>query len=350
MKQKIAVAFSGGVDSTFSLIYLLEKGYDVRAFTFKIPGKTFDNAIEIALKLKVPLEFVDIQSIFEKIVQKNFIEEYKMGKTPNPCIRCNRFIKFGVLYYHILHNHNIELFSTGHYVQKEIKNSNLLLKKAYDTSKDQSYFLWGISHKLLPFLDFPCGRLKKEDIRSIVKSYNIKNLNIAKESFDICFIPDNDYKRYLEEKLHKNFPKHAHFVDTKGNILDESDGIINYTIGQRKGLKFAAGKRMYVRRIDPLKNEIELGDKPKTKRIVANKINLFVNPDYFEANKFYKCKIRYQSKEADAKVNYIRAGNHNKLLVEFNELQEASSKGQSLVIYEDDFLLAGGIIDEIEII
>ncbi len=348
MNKKVALAFSGGADSTFAAIALKEKGYDVVAFNFPIGKHLSENVEQTAKKLNINLHVIDIGNVFEQVIKEDFYKSYLSGLTPNPCVRCNRYIKFGLFYTIIKNKFNIEKIATGHYAKiYQDEKGRFFIQKAKDRIKDQSYFLWGIPKNILPNIIFPLGNYSKSEVKEILRDKGLNEIANKEESFDICFTNNDSYKKYIEKYDNNQNLKSGFFVDSNGNILGEYQGIFKYTIGQRKGLNLAFGKRMYVRNIDFEQNKIELGEKPCTKSVIAGNLNLFINNDEFSNDYIYTAKIRYKSKEERAKLEIVNMDNKKKIKLEFLKEVEASASGQSLVIYKDDIIIAGGIIENI---
>ncbi len=272
------------------------------------------------------------------------------GITPNPCVRCNRYIKFGLLYNIVKNKYKVDKLATGHYAKIYKDNDGqFFIQKAYDKLKDQSYFLWGIPKSILKDIIFPLGDFKKADVKNFLRKEGFDIIADKNESFDICFVNTNSYKKYIQKYgFNKNSQK-GYFVDSTGKILKEHEGIYKYTIGQRKGLNISLGKRMYVRRIDFKNNLVEIGEKPYSNSVVAGRINLFLEQDRFDDN-IFTGRIRYKSKEEKATLKIFYQDKVKKISVNFLNPIEASSIGQSVVIYKDELLICGGIIENINII
>ena len=354
--QKALVAMSGGVDSAVAALLLLKSGYYVTGITMclwselqNIPDSTYyppdENAIE-AKRIAQMLDFDHITTAlgesFRRQVIDRFIDDYKSGKTPNPCVECNRTLKFGALF-DIADRMNIPYLATGHYAQitKEA-NGEFSLRKAVDAQKDQSYFLWSIHRERLPFILFPLGNYTKSEIREIATQNGFTNASRS-DSQDICFIPDGDYVSFIEKNSSRDrgFSK-GRFIDVDGNTLGEHNGIINYTIGQRKGLGIALGRPMFVGEKNALNNTVTLcSDRELYKKeLIADRINLLIN-DTLEIPTRLEAKIRYRHTPAVATVVRIA---EDVLSVVFDEPQRAIAEGQSLVLYDKDRVIGGGII------
>lgn len=395
--KTVVVGMSGGIDSSFAAYYLLEKGYDVIGVTMLgSPNKNeigkccsledINDAKLICKKLGIKHYVVDLTKEFKNKIINYFIESYLKGETPNPCIRCNKLIKFGLLYDWAILKFKADYFATGHYAKiKKIKN-NYFLSKAKDISKDQSYFLYQIDKKKLPNIIFPCGDFTKSEIKEKIVINNLLNLERKKESFDVCFVPGNDYKKFIKENIDESLIKKGYFLNEKGEKIlfkgkpKENDGILYYTIGQRKGIGFSIGKKAYVRDIKN-NGDVVIGDRPLIKGVSLIDINLFEDMEKFP-EKFH-IKLRYNHKgtigfikkvitEKDLEKDYKNKNvktfenfeteknnekymnkiiNRNKvikeIIIEFDKPVDASSKGQSGVIYNNDIILGGGIINKL---
>jgi len=351
LKDKVGLAFSGGADSTFAAILLKKMGYEVVAFNFPIGRRVSEDLYITTKKLGMKLEIIDIRSIFDKVIKENFYDSYLNGLTPNPCVRCNRYIKFGLVYNIIKHKFKIEKIATGHYAKiYKDENTNYFIQKAIDIQKDQSYFLWQIHRSILKDIIFPLGDYRKEEVKKILTEEGFENIANKEESFDICFVNEDSYKNYISKFGVNESDLEGYFVDENGQIIGKHNGIFRYTIGQRKGLNIAFGKRMYVRKIDSKKKEVVIGRRPFIKELKANCVNLFLPENRFDGNIEYQAKVRYKSKEEKAKVKILKENNKIKFNVDFSKQVEASSCGQSVVIYDKDLIVAGGIIESYQLI
>ncbi len=343
--NKIAVAMSGGVDSAVAALLLKNEGYEVIGLTAEILPSDINSVNKTkyakiaAAKLKIPHYVVDLKKLFEKKVIANFCQEYEKGKTPNPCIRCNKYIKFGALLKKAKEL-GAGCIATGHYVKIEYnqEKKRYLLKKGIDSKKDQSYFLWTLSQEQLKHTLFPLGNYRKKEVKEIAKKMN---LPVKEESQEICFIPDNKYGRFI--KSHSFEPTiPGPIIDRKGNILGKHRGIIFHTIGQRRGLGIASKKPLYVIAVDRKKNAIIVGGRKELfcQELIARNVNFIVVKD---SKKFLKvkAKIRYSSPLAEASIFPL---NKNKGHVKFARPQWAITPGQSVVFYDGDSVLGGGII------
>ena len=354
-KKKALIAMSGGVDSAVAALLLKESGYDVGGITMKLwspsetvrdeavtePDDNITDAKKIADLLGFPHYSVALGDSFRRCVIDRFIDDYVKGKTPNPCVECNRTLKFGRLFEEA-ERLGYPLLATGHYARiEQTANGEFLLKRAADEAKDQSYFLWSIDKARLGSILFPLGSYTKPEIREIAASHGFSNAHRS-DSQDICFIPDGDYISFINSNTDRKFPKGS-FVDTNGNILGEHEGMIRYTIGQRKGLGIAMGYPIFVGEKDAESNTVTLcSDRELYKsELFASSVNFLVSSP-IDAPTRLMAKIRYRHKPSPATVTLTEDG---RLCVIFDEPQRAICKGQSLVLYDGDTVVGGGIID-----
>lgn len=353
-KIKVAVGMSGGVDSSVAAYILKEKGYEVIGITMKVipdyvcKGKESSDLIirdarEVAEKLGIEHHVLDLRESFQEKVIDYFSSEYMAGRTPNPCVACNRQIKFGDLFQAAM-DLGAEYIVTGHYanIEKDLETDRYILKKGDDFEKDQSYFLYNIEQEKLKHIMMPLKDYTKDQVREIAGKIGLKIAD-KKDSEEICFIPHENHGRFIKEELGKEIIK-GEFVDTEGNILGEHEGIINYTIGQRKGLGIALGRKVYVQDILPETNRVVLGDEKGLfkSKLYADEINL-ISIDELPEEMTVKVKIRYAAKESEAIVKPYRDG----MIVEFKEPQRAITRGQSVVMYDGDVVVGGGIVKHI---
>ena len=356
-KKKVLLGMSGGVDSSVAAILLKQKGYEVVGITMKLwedekcqscnsLSPELD-AKKVCDKLGIKHYVVDLKNDFKEHVINDFIAKYVDAKTPNPCIECNKFFKFGAMY-EKAKELGIEYIATGHYAKVEFdeKYNRYVLKKSASQKKDQSYVLYSISKDILPNVIFPLNEFEnKDDIRKIAKD---NGLDVASksDSQDICFIPDNDYMRFLNENMTENQKKEiiksGEIVDVKGNIRKTHEGIIKYTIGQRKGLGIQNPTPLYVLKLDKEKNQVLVGEKEDTfsDEAYVEDVNLLLF-DKLKDGFRCKAKVRYAAKEADCTVYNV---DDNNLKVIFDEKQMAITPGQSIVFYLDDIVVGGGKI------
>jgi len=356
-KKSVMIGMSGGVDSSVAAALLLEKGYDVIGVTMQIwPDMSeetklkeggccslsaVDDARLVANTLGIPYYVLNFKDVFEKKVINYFVDEYLKGRTPNPCIACNRYVKFEALLNKAV-SMGIDYVATGHYaiIEYDENRKRYLLKKSVTDTKDQTYALYNLTQEQLARVLMPIGEYSKDIVR---KKAAELGLYVASkpDSQEICFVDDNDYGKFIEENTDKKIVP-GYFVDTKGNILGEHKGIIHYTVGQRKGLGIALGKPMYVVGLDAENNTVILGEDTEVygNELIAYDLN-FISIDTLEEPMRVKAKIRYSAKAADALIIPIEDG---KVKVVFDTPQRAITPGQSVVFYDGDIVVGGGII------
>jgi len=342
--KRVLIGMSGGVDSTASAIILKEQGYEVIGATMKLWGNTDTDVKEICDKIGIQHHTIDCTKQFKEKVVDNFIQCYQCCKTPNPCVECNKYLKFGE-FYKKAQELECQYISTGHYAKVEYseKYKQYVMKKSKAEKKDQTYFLYGINKNILPKMIFPLENIKeKEEVREIAKKYNLPVAE-KKDSEEICFIPENDYVKFIHNNTGITEEKQGNIILQDGTILGKHKGLINYTIGQRKGLGIAYTEPLYVLKLDKENNLLIVGEENKlySKNLIAENLNFLINIDFTKEIEV-KAKIRYRAKEAQAILKILEDG---KAFVEFKEPQRAITPGQSAVFYIDDnILLGGGII------
>lgn len=357
-KKKVMLGMSGGVDSSAAAAILLEQGYDVIGVTLQIWQDTdeetkkseggccslsaVDDARRVANKLGIPYYVLNFKDIFKTTVIDYFKEEYFKGRTPNPCIACNRHVKWQAMLDKAVAM-GIDYIATGHYAKVEFDSTTgrFILKKSVTVKKDQTYALYNLTQDQLSRTLMPCGDYTKEQIREFAKETGLP-VHSKPDSQEICFIPDNDYGRYLSENgNHKIIP--GDFVDTKGNVLGKHKGIVHYTVGQRKGLGIAFGKPMFVVGLDVKNNRVILGDDTEvySSKLFATDLN-FISIEKPIDGMRVNAKIRYSAKEAPATINII---DENRVAVTFDDAQRAITPGQSVVFYDGDVVVGGGTIE-----
>ena len=339
---------SGGVDSSVSALLLQKQGYDVIGTTLELfvgssccNTNTYIDAKNVCNIIGIPHFIFNYKEEFRKYVIDDFIDCYANCKTPNPCIECNKYMKFGLMY-EKAKEMGCNYIATGHYAKTEYseKYKKTVLKKSNAGKKDQSYVLWNIPKELLEHVIFPLSDFEnKEEIRKIARENNLKVAN-KPDSEDICFIPDGNYKKFLE--INSNLkPKKGNIVNSKGEILGRHLGLYNYTIGQRKGLGISNKVPLFVLGFNREKNEVIVGEEKELYKteLEVKDINLLL---FDEINDWLdvEVKTRYSSKQAKAKI--IQDG--NKIKVKFEEPQRAITPGQSAVFYIDDIVVGGGKI------
>ena len=347
MAKKVLIAMSGGVDSSAAAYILKEQGYDVSGAIMRLwdkpdTDKSIEDARKVCENLGIDFYVLDNRKEFRESVIENFVNEYKNGRTPNPCVVCNKFLKFGA-FWNKANEMGFDYIATGHYAKKmynEETGKYELLKSPLE-KKDQSYFLYNMTQEILAHILFPLSDFEdKEEVRALAEKAGIQ---VAKkpDSQEICFIPDNDHTNFILKELPEL--KNGKIVDKQGNIRGEHCGIIKYTIGQRKGLGISNSTPLFVIKIDANKNEVIVGEESDlySKELIAKDINLI---SYENIPENFKCtaKIRYAAKPVNCIINKVE---DNKLKIEFEEPQRAITPGQSVVLYDGDIVIGGGIID-----
>ena len=346
-KGKVLLGMSGGVDSSVAAVLLQQAGFEVIGATMQLylnkeeGKKTLQDAKRVCEKLKIPHYTIDCIKEFHTHVVENFIGCYACAKTPNPCVECNKYLKFGA-FYEKAKELGCEYMATGHYAKIEYEEAyqTYVMKKSKAKEKDQTYFLYGIPKEILPHILFPLEELEdKEQVRKIAEEYGLAVAH-KKDSQEICFIPDKDYVSFLRKEGQKE--KQGNIVLKNGTILGKHKGLIHYTIGQRKGLGIAYEKPLYVISLNAKTNEVIVGEEADLyrKSLLATNVNFLLPISSDEIN--VTAKIRYRAKEAQAIIK--RQGEN--WLVTFQEPQRAITPGQSVVFYIGDMVLGGGIITE----
>ena len=351
MNKCVVVAMSGGVDSSVAALLLKKKGYQVIGVTmcFDIVGadskkplccgvKAIEDARRVSRLLGIRHYLLNFKSILQEKVIKNFFQEYAKGRTPNPCIRCNQFVKFDALLKRV-RNLGADFLATGHYAEIKKTPSGFLLKKAKDKTKDQSYFLYLLNQQQLKYVLFPLAEYTKQEVRKIARR---NNLPVAEKrgSQEICFLSGRDYRDFIKaENAAKAKP--GPIIDKSGNILGKHRGIALYTVGQREGLGIAKGYPLYITKIDAKRKRIIVGRKED----IFTREFLVLQPHFIlrslKNRVVAKVKIRYNHKEAQAEIIPFKKG----FKVIFERPQPAITPGQSAVFYDKDTIIGGGIIE-----
>lgn len=348
--MRALIAMSGGVDSSASAQLMAQQGYECVGCTMKLfepSGPIEDNssaeeARGVSDRMGIDHYFVQYETEFKEHVIEPFIESYENGRTPNPCLECNRCLKFGGLY-EKMKELGCDCLVTGHYAQTgyDEESGRWLLKKAADPPKDQSYFLYTLTQEQLAHVQFPMGKLTKSEARRVAEKAGFHNAQ-RKDSQDICFVPDGDYAGFIERYTGRTYPE-GDFVDAAGNVLGRHRGIIHYTLGQRRGLGVPAASRLYVTKIDPSANHVVLGSNEDLfgRSLTARRINLIAVPK-IEGELRCMVKIRSRHREQPAVVTQP---DEDTLHIVFNEPQRAITSGQAAVLYDGDVVIGGGIIE-----
>lgn len=355
-KKRVLLGMSGGIDSSVSAAILQRRGYDVIGITMQlVPKETekqsaccnlnaINDAKRVASHFNIPHYTINIRDDFKHHVIDYFVSEYLIGNTPNPCVECNRFIKFSALEQKAKEL-GANYVATGHYckITQHTKTKRYFLSKAKDPLKDQSYFLYMLNQDQLKRTLFPLGNYLKSEIREIAQELKLINANKS-ESQDICFVTKGSYKTFIEQHLNNNQIKSGNIVNTSGAILGKHDGIHNYTIGQRKGLQISHHCPLYVIKLNAQTNEVIVGAKDElaTNTFVIHNISL-VNPDQFSKYTHYDIKVRYQMVPFTATCKLLT---NNTIQITATSPLKFISPGQSCVIYRHNHIIGGGIISQ----
>lgn len=353
IKERIVVAMSGGVDSSVVACILKDQGYEVIGITLQLyksnskitnkktccAGQDIYDAKEVARKINIPHYVLDYEEKFNDLVIKNFVESYQKGETPIPCVQCNQYIKFSELL-NTAKAYGANYLATGHYIKMQNEGDKIRLYKADDMNKDQSYFMFQTKKRDMPFLKFPLGSLNKTITRELAEKYKISVAD-KPESQDICFIPDGNYRDFL--KKYSGFGIQGSIKDHSGKILATHDGIENYTVGQRKHLKIATGKPLYVLKIIKETNTVIVGDRSKLKFENFN-INNFnwlgdgpITKNDILKNVLIKVRARHVPVEGQVNIH-----DNMNATVKLYESVDGVAKGQGCVVYKKNGQLLGG--------
>lgn len=356
--RKAMIAMSGGVDSSVAAYLTKESGDDCIGVTMKLFENEdigvrrdkaccslddVEDARSVCYRIGIRYYVLNFTVRFRETVMERFVKAYEKGWTPNPCIDCNRFLKFELLFQRMKELER-DYIVTGHYARTEYDaaSGRYLLKKAVDETKDQSYVLYTLTQEQLAHVSFPLGSLQKSRVREIAGEHGFVNAG-KHDSQDICFVPDGDYAGFIEQ--YRGFPsEEGDFVDKDGNVMGRHKGVIHYTVGQRRGLGIPAADRLYVCRILPEKNQVVLGSREELfqRELAAGDVNLISRESLAEPMRV-KAKIRYRHPEQPALAWQTPDG---KLHLRFEEPQRAITRGQAVVLYDGDVVVGGGVIED----
>ncbi len=356
--KRALIAMSGGVDSSVAAYLMIKDGYECIGATMKLydnadigvsrsrtccSADDIQDARSVAYKLGIPYYVFNFKDDFNEKVIKKFVESYENGATPNPCIDCNRYLKFERMYTRAKEI-DCDFIVTGHYARIEEKDGRFLLKKSLNKAKDQSYVLYAMTQEELAHTKFPLGEIAdKSEVRELAEKADLANAE-KPDSQDICFVPDGDYAKVIEHYTGKSYPK-GNYIDTHGNVLGEHKGIIHYTIGQRRGLGIALGKHVYVCDKNPENNTVTLGD-------ISDLMRSEVNVGSFNWIKYDKppvsfkatAKLRYNQKQEYPCTVFVDENDNSNVKLILDEPQKAVAKGQAAVLYDGDYVIGGGTI------
>lgn len=357
MKKKVVVGMSGGVDSSVAAYLLKEQGYDVIGVTMQIWQdeeeelkaanggccglSAVDDARRVAQTLEIPYYVMNFKKEFKCSVMDYFVEEYLKGRTPNPCIACNRYVKWEALLKRSL-DIGADYIATGHYARIDrLPNGRFAIRNSVTAAKDQTYALYNLNQEQLSHTLMPVGEYQKDEIRRIAGE---AGLPVAQkpDSQEICFVPDNDYAAFIDREAGRRVPGPGNFVDRDGNILGRHKGITHYTVGQRRGLELAMGHRIFVTQIRPETNEVVIGENEDvfTDTVVCEQVNYMSVPELNEPKRVL-AKIRYNHPGEYCMIEKLPDG---RVLCTFEKPVRASTPGQAAVFYDGEYVLGGGTI------
>jgi tRNA-specific 2-thiouridylase len=345
--KDVIIAMSGGIDSSVAMFLLKKQRYKLRGVTMQngsMPENEIDDARTVAQQNGVEWELIDVEMEFKEAVEKYFIDSYAVGLTPNPCAMCNRKIKFGFLMNLMRKKYGDVYYATGHYAKIIKDEEDCFLTLARDEKKDQSYFLSTIKKEYLSDILFPLANLTKEEVREIAVENGIKTAK-KPDSQEICFIEDDNYRKYLLDNGMK--PRSGKFIFSDGTPLGEHQGTFNYTIGQRRGLGISYSEKLFVKNIDVEKNEVllDVNENMYNSGLIADRLNLYIKMENRDelSKKMIKCRVRSNAKLVNAKIKWM----NDKIEILFTEKQFAISPGQLCVVYDEDKVVLSGKIIEI---
>jgi tRNA-specific 2-thiouridylase len=348
-KITVAVAMSGGIDSSVAAALLAKKGFKVIGLTMKLfpsfgahsstgccADEAIDSASRIALRLGIAHEVIDYEKDFQRLVVDDFLNEYGNARTPNPCVVCNKSVKFGLLM-ETAKKMGCEFLATGHYARILKRQGEFILARAKDGAKDQSYFLWMLSREQLGTTLFPLGSFRKQKVRDMALDFGIESPD-RPESQEICFIPRGHYSEFINSR---SKGAEGDIVDVNGRILGKHKGIAGYTVGQREGLGIALGRPQYVIALDHDSNRVIVGDNDLLLKdsFEASRVNWFIKVPIKPINATVKIRNQHKGTEATVEPSGV-----DSVRVVFTEKQRAITPGQSAVFYQGDMVLGGGII------
>ncbi len=345
--QKALIALSGGVDSAVAAILMQEQGYALTGVTMRLwpksrccDEKDIEDAAEVCALLDIPYTVLDYREAFRRQVVDVFVAEYQAGRTPNPCARCNQFLKFDAL---LAEGEKLgaSALATGHYARLAETPSGTALLRGRDDAKDQSYFLFVIGAALLPRLHFPVGNLNKDEVRAMARKHGLP-VAAKQDSQDICFVPDGDYRRFLEDYAGLDIRQEGEMVDSSGRVLGHHPGTLNFTVGQRKGLGGGSDQPRYVLALDPTRNRVIVGGEDELYRRAASlaECNWLADLSLGESHAV-TVKLRYRSRAEPAMLHLLPDARAE---LRFPEPQRAVTPGQAAVCYQGERLLGGGWI------
>ena len=341
--MKILIGMSGGVDSTYAAFRLKQQGHTVEGAVLIMHEYTDITAAKAAAEsVGIPLTVIDARERFSACVIPNFIEEYSHARTPNPCIVCNSDVKFRLLCDFATEN-GFDAIATGHYANiiKVETSGRYAVKRADDSKKDQTYMLWRLPQDVLSMLHLPLGDMTKDELRENARAHGLSSAD-APDSQEICFIPDGDYATYIEERTGASV--HGDFVDEEGRVLGKHNGIINYTVGQRKGLGIALGARAFVKQIDPETNRVIISlDPPESNTVsISGMVFSGIEEPKIGTKMTLSVKLRYQAPPIECTAEFLGKGRAKLYL---STPARSLTPGQSAVLYDGDTVVTGGFID-----